>query len=264
MENKSQKDQKKYERIELLKKKIPITTSNIPIDKNSFVMFLCFSWGVIITALVSYWYFELLFTQPTLILYLALPINLYGNIWLFTFSSAVFSMIVVRFLRLIHPIKEGCFNLNTKEGKKEFKYYKLRFWFSYYALWLARAIPLPWVDFVVMKMMGSKIGKNVCLYDSWMDPELIEIGDFVMTSINTAILSHVVYDNYFIQLRVIIEKNAITGAQSIVAPGTYIEEGAILGAACSTYIGQRLKGNLIHVGNPASKSFPIKFGDKRG
>jgi len=245
---------------ELINNRIPITTSNIPIDKNSFVMFICFFWGTIIIILTNYWYFNLLFTQHNIFLYLFLPLNLYGNIWLFVFSSAVFSTFFIRILKKIHPIKEGIFDLNTKEGKKEFNYYKLRFWFSYYAIWLGRAMPLPWVDYVIMKMLSSKIGKNVCLYDSWMDTELIEIGDFVMTSLNTVLVSHIIYNNYFIQLRIIIEKNAITGGQSIIAPGTYIEEGAILGASSSTYIGQRLKGNLIHVGNPALKSFPIKIG----
>lgn len=248
---------------DILADKIPITHCNVNTDKNSLVMMIEFSWGFLTTIAQSFWFFERLVRYHYWYDIILLPLNIYGNCWFFVFSTAVFAWMVIKILKRLHPIKEGVFDLNSKEGKQEYKYYKLRFWFSYYALWLARVLPLPWVDFVVMKMMGSKIGRNVCLYDSWMDTELIEVGDYVMTSINTAIISHAIYQNYFIQMKVIIEKNSITGGESIIAPGTYIEEGAILGAAATTYIGQRIKGNLIHVGAPASKTFPIVVGEKK-
>lgn len=237
--------------------KIPVTSSNVIVDKNTWIMIAQFVWGLFITILASLWYYKRLATYQYWYDIFLLPLNIYGNIWLFTFSVAVFAWAAMKILLKIHPIKEGIFDLGTAEGQEEYKFYRLRFWFAYFALWLARAVPLPWSDFIVWRMMGSKMGKNVCLYDSWMDIELIDIGDFVMTSINTSILSHAIYDNKFIQMKTVVKKNAITGAQSIIAPGTVVEEGAVLGAAASTYVGQRLEGNLIHVGTPVSKHFPI-------
>lgn len=242
---------------EILKEKIPITTSNIFTDKNSLIILFQFSFGIFLLFAVNWWYFDFIITKHAWYFLLLLPFSLYGDLWLFTFGIASLSAAIIRILRLIHLPQEGIFELDSKE----FKYYKMRYWSAYFSIWLVRAIPLPWVDFIVAKMLGSKIGRNVCLYDSWIDIELVDIGDHVMTSLNTSIMSHAVYQDKFIQLRTILEKNSISGAQSVIAPGTVLEEGAILGANCSTYIGQRLKGNVIHLGAPANKIIPIKIGD---
>ena len=183
-----------------------------------------------------------------------IPISLYGLLWQFFLLSAIFSWIFYRILTLIESPKEGVFSLSSRE----FKIYCLRFWVAYYLLYIARAMPMPWVDMFVFPIFGSRAGKNVVLYDSWIDPEFVEIGDYCMISLNTQIFSAVIVQDKFIVKKVIIEKNSIAGGAAIVAPGTYFEEGAILGAKSRTYIGQRLKSECIHVGNPVSKYLPIK------
>jgi acetyltransferase-like isoleucine patch superfamily enzyme len=235
-------------------KNIPISTSSVFNDKNSLVILIQMFLTILIVFFVNSFYIDaVVFKQMYWLLFL-LPLNIYGNIWLFVFANAVVSMVFVRILKKLHPIQEGVFPIDGKE----FKYYKLRYWFSYFAIWLARAHPLPWIDFVVAKMLGSKIGRNVCLYDSWVDIELVDIGNHVMTSIDSVLLSHLVYQDKFIQLRTVICDNCIAGGQSIVAPGVIIHEGAILGGSCTTYIGQELAPNLIHVGQPAFKTLPIQ------
>jgi acetyltransferase-like isoleucine patch superfamily enzyme len=206
--------------------------------------------------LTNYWYFDYTIKNWNtfgIFFLILLPLTIYGYIWEFVFSVASFSALIILILKKIHPIQEGVFPIDGDE----FKYYKYRFWVSYFAIWLSRAVPLPWLDFIIMIMLGSKMGKKVCLYDSWMDTELIEIEDNVMTSLNTIIMSHAIYSDKFIQLRTVLKKNSITGGLSLVAPGTILEEGAILGASCSTYIGQHLEANMYHIGNPATKTIPI-------
>ncbi|MHA1727293.1 MAG: hypothetical protein ACTSWY_01015 [Promethearchaeota archaeon] len=235
---------------------VPVTTSNIFNDKNSLIILLQFTFTVWFLIITNYWYFETIFNswdKNWILMLLLLPLNILGYIYEFVFVNALFSALIIKILRKIHPIQEGIFPIDGVE----FKYYKLRYWVSYFAIWLVRSVPLPWVDFIVMRMLGSKIGKKVCLYDSWMDTELIDIEDHVMTSLNTVIMSHAVFHDKFIQLRTVLKKNSITGGDSIIAPGSVLEEGAVVGACCSTYIGQHLEGNLIHVGNPAIKTFPI-------
>jgi len=238
--------------------KIPVTTSNIYSDRKSLLIVVQFTFGVLFLIITNYWYFNFIFKNwdPFWILFVIfLPLNIFGFIYEFVFVIAVFSALILKILKKIHPIngEEGIFSIDGEE----FKFYKYRYWISYFAVWLARAVPLPWIDFVIMKMLGSKIGKKVCLYDSWMDIELIEIEDNVMTSVNTVIMSHAVFQDKFIQMKTILKKNSITGGLSIVAPGTFLEEGAILGACCSTFIGQRLESNHYHIGNPALKKIPI-------
>ncbi|MHA1819433.1 MAG: hypothetical protein ACTSVC_03100 [Promethearchaeota archaeon] len=235
-------------------KKYPVTTSTVHTDVYSLIVLLEFSVGVWLLLLINLWYIDVIFKEHFYWLLLLFPLSLYGDIWFFVFSIAVFAMVLRQILVIFHKPKEGIFPINGKE----FKWYKLRYWTIYFPIWLGRALPLPWVDFIIAKLLGSKIGRNVCLYDSWMDVELIDVGHHVMTSLNTSILSHSIVGDKFIQLRVVLERDSITGAQSVVAPGTHLEPGAILGANCTTYYTQRLKRDLIHVGTPASMTFPIK------
>lgn len=234
---------------DLIRDKIPVTTSNIYTDKNSLIILFQFMFGVLVVLAVNYPIMKSVIENKALYLLLFMPFGIYGNLWLFTFSIAVLTWIIIKILKWIHPIQQGVFPLDSDE----FRFYKRRYWASYFALWLARALPIPWVDYVVYSMLGNKVGSYVCLYDSVIDIELIEFGKSVMTSMNSVIMSHAIYQDKFIQLRTVLKDNSIVGAEALIAPGTILGEEGILGAGCSSYIGQRLDGGVIHLGNPATK-----------
>ncbi len=183
-----------------------------------------------------------------------LPLNIYGNLFLFFIVVSLFSAGIFRLLNYFHPPREGVFF----RGSKDWKYMHRRFWTAYFPIWLARALPLPWVDIVCYNLLGARIGKKVVIYEGYIDPLYVEIGDFTMTSLNTFIFSHLIYHDKVLIRKVKIGKYCIVGPQSIISPGTIMENEAILGANSYTWIGQRLKGNLIHVGTPVKKSFPIQ------
>ncbi|MBN2156476.1 MAG: hypothetical protein JW776_10570 [Candidatus Lokiarchaeota archaeon] len=233
----------------LIKEKIPVTSSNIYTDKNSLIILVQFFFGVLVVVAVNWYPTRLIFDQNAWYLLIFMPFGMYGNLWLFVFSIAGLTWIIMKILRKIHPVKQGIFPLDSDE----FKYYKRRYWVSYFALWLVRALPLPWVDYLVYSMLGNKVGSYVCLYDSWIDIELIEFGKNVMTSMNSVIMSHAIFQDKFVQLRTVLKDNSIVGAEAVVAPGTILEEEAILGAGCSSYVGQILEPGVIHLGNPATK-----------
>ncbi|TFG20992.1 MAG: hypothetical protein EU530_01495 [Promethearchaeota archaeon] len=246
---------------DIIQNKIPVTTSNIYSDKNSLIILFQFIFGVLVVMAVNY-----PIMKPIVdaiqnnnfngwILLLFMPFGIYGNLWLFTFSIAVLTWIIIKILKWIHPIQQGVFSLDSAE----FRFYKRRYWASYFALWLARALPIPWVDYVVYSMLGNKVGSYVCLYDSVIDIELVEFGKSVMTSMNSNIMSHAIFQDKFVQLRTVLKDNSIVGAEAVVAPGTILGEEGILGAGCSSYIGQHLEGGVIHLGNPATKSIPQKL-----
>ncbi|TFF95342.1 MAG: hypothetical protein EU547_07625 [Promethearchaeota archaeon] len=198
-----------------------------------------------------------------------LPFGLEGNMWfwvwflvppwiylnMFFLFGLVFliSGMIFKLLIKLHSPREGIF----QKGSKDWKYFHRRFWTAFFPIWLARAIPFPWADIFVYRLFGVKIGKNVVTYEGYIDPELIEIGDYSMTSLNICIFSHLLYHDKLIIGKVKIGKNCIVGPHSIVSPGTIIEDGAVLGAQSFTRIDQVLEGNLIHIGRPVSKSFPI-------
>jgi len=188
------------------------------------------------------------------LLYIILPLWFYGFFYQIMGLATLISMVYIRILWILHPVKEGLFDLDSAE----FRWYCRRFYAIYLPIYFARAMPLPWVDMFIYRAFGVKTGKNICIYDGWVDNELIEIGDSVMLSLNGSIMSHCIYKDKFIIKKIVIEKNSIIGADALVAPGVFVEEGAILGASASTIIDQRLEGYLTHVGNPANRKLPIK------
>ncbi|KKN10320.1 hypothetical protein LCGC14_1037860, partial [marine sediment metagenome] len=110
----------------------------------------------------------------------------------------------------------------------------------------------------VYRLFGVRIGKNVVAYEGYIDPQLVEIGDFTMTSLHICIFSHLIYQDKIIIKKVKIGKRCIVGPQTIISPGTILEDGAILGANSYTWVNQHLEGDLIHVGTPVSMTFPIQ------
>jgi len=186
--------------------------------------------------------------------WLLLPLNIYGNIFLFVFIIIFFSGGIFRILNKISPPHEGIF----ERGSKDWKYMHRRFWTAFFPIWLARAIPLPWLDVIVYRSFGTKVGRSVVLYEGYIDPLFVEIGDFTMTSLNICIFSHLIYQDKLLIKRVKIGKACVVGPHTIIAPGTIMEDFAVLGVNSYTEINQRLKGNLIHVGTPVSITLPIQ------
>ena len=121
--------------------------------------------------------------------WLLLPLNLYGNIFLFVFTIILFSAGIFKLLNKISQPKEGVF----ERGSKDWKYMHRRFWTVFFPIWLARALPLPWLDIIAYRFFGTRVGSSVVLYEGYIDPVFVEIGDFTMTSLNICIFSHLIY-----------------------------------------------------------------------
>jgi hypothetical protein len=186
--------------------------------------------------------------------WLLLPLNIYGNIFLFVFTVIFFSSGIFRILNKISPPQEGIF----ERGSKEWKYMHRRFWTAFFPIWLARALPLPWLDIIAYRSFGTKVGRSVVLYEGYVDPLFVEIDDFTMTSLNICIFSHLIYQDKVLIKKVKIGKACVVGPHTIISPGTIMEDFAVLGVNSYTEINQRLKGNLIHVGTPVRITLPIQ------
>jgi len=186
--------------------------------------------------------------------WLLLPLNIYGNIFLFVFTVIFFSGVIFRILNKISPPQEGVF----ERGSKDWKYMHRRFWTAFFPIWLTRALPLPWLDIIAYRSFGTKVGRSVVLYEGYVDPLFVEIGDFTMTSLNICIFSHLIYQDKLLIKKVKIGKACVVGPHTIISPGTIMEDFAVLGVNSYTEINQRLKGNLIHVGTPVSITLPIQ------
>lgn len=186
--------------------------------------------------------------------WILLPPSIYGNIFLFWIVVVLSSALIFKILNKIYPPREGVF----ERGSKEWKYTHRRFWTVYFPIWLTRALPLPWMDIATYRFFGVHIGKNVVAYEGYIDPELVEIGDYTMTSLNICIFSHLIYQDKIVIKRVKIGEACVVGPQTVISPGTVMQDGAILGVNSYTNIGQKLEGGLIHVGTPVSMTLPLQ------
>jgi hypothetical protein len=243
-----------------------ISTSGVYKTPFTFIILLQLFFGFSIIILVNLWFYNDLYYLLTgnkflsFVLigewweWLLFPLNIYGNLLLFSFSIILFSAGIFKVLNRLYAPKEGIF----EKDSKEWKYTHRRFWTAYFPIWLARALPLPWSDIFVYRLFGVKIGRNVVAYEGYIDPEFIEIGDFTMTSLNICIFSHLIYQDKIIIKKVKIGKACIVGPQTIISPGTILQDGSILGVNSYTKINQILKGDLIHVGTPVSMTLQIQ------
>jgi hypothetical protein len=186
--------------------------------------------------------------------WLLVPLNIYGNIFLFVFTVIIFSAGIFKLLNKFSHPREGVF----ERGSKDWKYMHRRFWTAFFPIWLARALPLPWLDIIAYRFFGTKVGKSVVLYEGYIDPEFVEIGDFTMTSLNICIFSHLIYQDKVLIKKVKVGKACVVGPHTIISPGTVMEDFAVLGVNSYTKINQNLEGNLIHVGTPVSITLPIQ------
>lgn len=229
-----------------------ISTSGVFKDKASLFLLFEFIIGIFIVIFSSLWLIDYLIKGIWLFWFLV-PLSIYGCLFLFTFSISLIAFLLLRIVNSIYTPQEGIFERDSKD----WKFWRYRYWITFLPLWSVRALPLPWMDIVVYRMFGVKIGRNVGIYDGWVDPEFVSIGDHTMTSLNTMIHSHLIYNNKLFIKSVIIGKNCIVGPQSVISPGTIMKKEAILGANSVTLIDQVLESGLIYIGIPALKSFPI-------
>ncbi|MGV9173189.1 MAG: DapH/DapD/GlmU-related protein [Promethearchaeia archaeon] len=247
-----------------------LTSSGVYKTYHRLIIMVEFYLGMVVIILVNLWYWnylcyyfagDLIFPMEIItdlwfeiIIFILLPANIYGNLFLFGISVILFSALIFKIINRIQPPKEGIF----QKGSKEWKAMHFRYWTAYFPIWVARALPLPWMDVICYRLLGIKIGKSVVSYEGYIDPLWVEIGDNTMTSLHICIFSHLLYHDKVLIKKVKIGKNCIIGPHTIVMPGTIIEDEAVLGANSYTTLNQHLEAKLIHVGTPVISSFPLQ------
>lgn len=247
-----------------------LSSSGVYPTVHRFIVLLEFYFGMMIIIFTNLWYWNYLsyyFTGDLfypmeiidnwwfeVIILILLPLNIYGNIFLFGISVIGVSALIFKTINRIYPPKQGIF----EKGSREWRGMHFRYWTAYFPIWIARALPLPWADLLCYRFFGAKLGKSLVTYEGYIDPLWVEIGDNTMTSLHICIFSHLIYHEKVFIKKVEIGKNCIIGPHTIIMPGTKIEDEGILGANSFTAIDQHLKGSLIHIGTPVESNLPIK------
>lgn len=158
-------------------------------------------------------------------------------------------ILTTRLLMWFFPIIEGEFPVNSPEVAR---------WQAQAVVALLSSIYLePFVPFFLKpiwyRLFGAKIAKGVNIGGKLLDCSLTELNTGSGVGHDALVLGHWVAGNRCRIGRVIVGKNAMIGAKSLVFPGSVIGEGAIIGSMSLLTSGQQVPANEVWVGIPARK-----------
>ncbi|MFX0000825.1 MAG: acyltransferase [Candidatus Hodarchaeota archaeon] len=166
-------------------------------------------------------------------------------------SATLIAKIFLVFINIMHKPKEGIFLRNKID--KDYCYWSLRAVVRKWPIWLARQLSLPFLEVLILKLLGVKTSFSNSLHEGWIDCEFIELGKNVKIGQGSFVISNIIIKDKLIMKKVSIRDHVIVGAHSIVLPGTIIESNTVLDAIAMTKINQRLEPNSIYRGAPAIK-----------
>jgi len=180
-----------------------------------------------------------------------LPISLVVYYGIFILFLLLFAKLILILLNLINKPKEGIFKRNFRD--KNYRFFVIRKCLKQFVMKIYNYFPLPWAKILTLKLFDIKISNNTGVLDSFIDSDFVIIGKNTLLGEGSIIMSSMVLGDLFLVKKVILQDGCTIGAFSVIAPGTIVEEGAILGMGSYTNLNQRLKKNCIHFGRPAKK-----------
>jgi hypothetical protein len=232
-----------------------IMITNNSLDENRlYFLYPLLIWlalfPTILIFLFSFQIFSFFLEISIIICFLPLSIVLYYT--LFLLFLLLFAKLLLIIFNLIHTPKEGIFQKRIPQDK-DFFFFILRRNLKAFILNVYNHFPLPWAKILPLKLFNIKLANNTGVLDSYIDSDFIEIGNNTILGEGSVIMSSMILTDYLILRKVILKENVTIGAFSVIAPGTIVEEGAILGTGSYTNINQRLERNCIYFGRPAKK-----------
>ena len=106
--------------------------------------------------------------------------------------------------------------------------------FNFLVIYSCRYLPSLCLKNLLYRLIGIKIGRNVSVglgvvFDIFF-PELIEIGDNSVLGFESTVIAHEFLVDEFRKGKVLIGRNVLVGARSLILPGVEIGDGARVSA----------------------------------
>ncbi|TXT66810.1 MAG: hypothetical protein BAJALOKI3v1_10081 [Promethearchaeota archaeon] len=229
-----------------------IEGNNLKENRFFILKFLMIWPAIFFTSINLLSYFEFLYQIFGLsLLLIFLPGQLLLNFGIFLLTLFSFGKIYLIIINLIHLPKEGKFECSLKD--KDYFFYCMRTTIKEFIVKTYDYFPLPWAKIFPLKFFNLTIPSSAGVLDSYIDTDFIELGEESILGEGAIIFSSLILDDTLLIKKTVIQDRATIGAYSIVAPGTYVEEGSILGMGSYTQINQILEKGWIYVGRPARK-----------
>jgi acetyltransferase-like isoleucine patch superfamily enzyme len=196
-----------------------------------------------------FWLTWQIFPDKDLIFYLAFPFFFVIGVLILIIGSTLIAKIFLMITNLFHHPREGVFERDKKD--KDYCYWSLRAVIRKWPIWLARQLSLPFIEKLIVNILGIKIKYSSAIHDAWVDCEFVEIGKNVKVGQGTLIMSNILVQNKLIIKKIIINDSVIIGSHCAISPGTIIESGVVMHSNTMTIVNQCLKKDSLYRGGPA-------------
>ncbi|GAB4315389.1 MAG: hypothetical protein Kow0069_17240 [Promethearchaeota archaeon] len=186
-----------------------------------------------------------------------LPIMLV--VWWVTwvFCTIAVGKVVLLVVNAIHRPREGVFDCDPAD--RDFRFWNLRGTIARFVMWVTHTFPLPWLDIIALKVLGVKATGGSAFFDTYVDPEFIEVGDNSLFGLGAFVFSSMIAGNKLIVKRTKVGTRTLIGANAAVSPGTTIGDDVLYGSLCTTRIGQCLDDEWVYAGQPCRQLKPNKM-----
>jgi len=168
---------------------------------------------------------------------------------LFLFFYGLASALLLRLMMLVKPFTPGSYSMDDSL----FIYWKL-FTVTYE---FGKGALLPFTTVfakpVIALLFGAKIGKDIALGGTLVDPQLIEIGDEAIVGQDTVITAHTITSGMITLTPVRIAAKATIGVNSVLMSGVEVGENSVVAAGSVVPPNTHIPANELWGGIPAKK-----------
>lgn len=170
----------------------------------------------------------------------------------FILMGIVFFVLPIIFItkKIVTPsVPEGEYELDSAEASEwKFKYLVKKFCLS-----VIHSTPFAILDVFVLMYLGNKIGKNCVIKEGLVDPEYLDLGDYVIISALSRVHTHNIIDGKLVLKGIKIGDKVVLGGVSHLDVGAEVGENSLLGIATYVKPNKKLKPNALYMGKPAIK-----------
>lgn len=119
------------------------------------------------------------------------------------------------------------------------------------APWFARAVVGTPMLNVWLRAMGAEIGRGVWCETYWLpEPDLVRLGDGATVNAGSVVQTHLFHDRLFGTDRVVLERGATLGPNSVILPAATLGRHATVGPVSLVMRGESVPDRTTWIGNP--------------
>ncbi len=168
---------------------------------------------------------------------------------LFLVSYGIMSGLAVRLLMVVRPLSSGVYPMHART----FAYWKLLMMITDFGRRALVPVTPLFLRPKIAWLFGAKVGKNVALGGTMVDPFMVELGNNVIVGDGAQLCGNYTQEQSITLGRVLISDGATVGINAIVFPGVEIGKRAVVAINSVVMPGTKIPAGETWRGNPARK-----------